>query len=81
MSLLILDDFGIAALTKQAKEDLLELLEARSEVGSTLVIGQLEPAQWHGFLDAPHLADAIMDRLVQRAHRIRLSGQSMRERL
>lgn len=78
--LLILDDFGIAPIPEQAKEDLLELLEGRIDQGATMVIGQLDPGEWHGYLDSPHLADAIMDRVVQRAHRIALKGGSMRER-
>lgn len=45
-----------------------------------MIIGQLDPGEWHGYLDSPHLADAIMDRVVQRAYRIRLKGRSMRER-
>ncbi|MBX9643120.1 MAG: IS21-like element helper ATPase IstB [Novosphingobium sp.] len=78
--LLILDDFGIAPIPEQAKEDLLELLEGRIDNGATMVIGQLDPDEWHGYLDSPHLADAIMDRLVQRAHRLKLKGGSMRAR-
>lgn len=79
--LLILDDFGIAMIGERAKEDLLELLEARIDNGATMVIGQLDPKEWHTYLDSPHLADAIMDRLVQRAHRIALRGASMRAKL
>lgn len=78
--LLILDDFGIAPISEQAKEDLLELLEGRIDQGATMVIGQLDPGEWHGYLDSSHLADAIMDRVVQRAHRIALRGGSMRKR-
>lgn len=78
--LLILDDFGIAPIPEQAKEDMLEILEGRIDQGATMVIGQLDPSEWHGYLDSPHLADAIMDRLVQRAHRIALKGESMRQR-
>ncbi len=80
-SLLILDDFGIAPITLRAKEDLLELLEGRIDAGSTIVIGQLAPEEWHDYLDAPHLADAIIDRLFQRSHRFTLKGASMRMRL
>jgi DNA replication protein DnaC len=80
-SLLILDDFGIAAIDEQAKEDLLELLEGRIDHGATIVIGQLDPDEWHGYLDSPHLADAIMDRLIQRSHRLALKGGSLRARL
>ena len=78
--LLILDDFGVAPISEQAKEDLFELLEGRIDNGATMVIGQLDPNEWHGYLDSPHLADAIMDRLVQRAHRIEVKGPSMRPR-
>jgi DNA replication protein DnaC len=80
-SLLILDDFGIAPITEQAKEDLLELLEGRIDHGATIVIGQLDPDEWHAYLDSPHLADAIMDRLIQRSHRLALKGGSLRARL
>lgn len=80
-SLLVLDDFGIAPINLRAKEDLLELLEGRIDAGSTIVVGQLAPEEWHDYLDAPHLADAIVDRLFQRSHRLALKGASMRVRL
>lgn len=79
--LLIFDDFGITPISERAKEDLLEILEGRIDQGATMMIGQLAPSEWHGYLDSPHLADAIMDRLVQRAHRLSLKGESMRQRL
>ena len=80
VALLILDDFGIAAITDSAKEDLFELLEARHDRGSTIIVGQLATHDWHGYLDSPLLADAILDRMMQRSHRIKLSGASMRSR-
>ncbi|WP_230293247.1 IS21-like element helper ATPase IstB [Croceicoccus sp. Ery5] len=80
VSLLILDDFGIAPINEQAKEDLNELLDGRSNSGATMVAGQLEPSEWHAYLDSPHLADAILDRMSQRAWRLQLRGPSLRER-
>lgn len=79
--LLILDDFGLAPIEERSKEDLFELLEARTDVGSTLIAGQLAPSEWHNYLSTKHLADAIMDRVVQRAHTIELKGDSLRPRL
>jgi len=79
--LLILDDFGIAPIEERSKEDLFELLEARTDLGSTLIAGQLSPTEWHNYLSSKHLADAIMDRVVQRAHMIELKGDSLRPRL
>lgn len=80
-SVLILDDFGIAPISEQSKEDLFELLEARTDLGSTIICGQLAPSEWHDYLATAHLADAIMDRLIQRSHRIELKGDSLRPRL
>jgi DNA replication protein DnaC len=79
-SLLILDDFGIAPIPERSKQDLLDILDDRLDKYATMVIGQLDPTEWHDYLATPHMADAIMDRFVQRAHRISLKGQSMRER-
>lgn len=79
--LVILDDFGIAPIPETSKEDLFELLESRCDNGSIMIIGQLAPIEWHSFLDTSHMADAMMDRIVQRAHSVELKGDSLRKRL
>jgi len=79
--LLILDDFGIAPIDQAAKENLFELIESRSGEGSILIAGQLSPKEWHSYLASDHLADAIMDRLIQNSHSIQLKGNSLRSRL
>lgn len=71
---LILDDFGLEVLTAQARKDLLELLDDRYQVSSTIVTSQLEPKDWHAVIGDPTLADAICDRLVHNAHRLKLSA-------
>lgn len=80
-NLLIIDDFGITRYEQRSTEDLFEVLEDRTDVSSTIIVGQLSPSEWHGYLDSEHLADAIMDRMVQRAHTINLNGDSLRERI
>ena len=79
--LLILDDFGISPIDQSEKEDLFEVIEARSGKGSILVAGQLSPKEWHTYLNSDHLADAIMDRLFQNSHSIQLKGDSWRKTL
>ena len=79
--LLILDDFGIAPISESSKEDLFEILEARCDTGSTMIVGQLAPSEYYAYLETKHLADAIMDRIVQRAHVIQLRGDTLRKRL
>lgn len=76
---LILDDFGLEPLGAAQRKDLLEVLDDRYNAGSTLVTSQLEPKDWHPLIGDPTLADAICDRLVHNAHRLKLGGDSMRK--
>jgi len=76
---LILDDFGLEVLTTPQRKELHEVLDDRYASGSTVVTSQLEPKDWHPVIGDPTLADAICDRLVHNAHRLRLSGDSMRK--
>lgn len=79
--LLILDDWGLSVLTTTERRDLLEILEDRQGRGSTIVTSQLPVDQWHEAIGDPTLADAILDRLVHNAHRLTLTGDSMRRKL
>jgi DNA replication protein DnaC len=76
--LLILDDFGLEPLDAGARHDLLEILEERYGRRSTIVTSQLPLSAWHEVIGDPTYADAILDRLVHNAHRIELSGESLR---
>jgi DNA replication protein DnaC len=76
--LLILDDWGLEPLDAAARHDLLEILEERYGRRSTIVTSQLPVDRWHEIVGDPTYADAILDRLVHNAHRIELSGESMR---
>ena len=76
--LLILDDWGLEPLGAQARHDLLEILEDRYGRRSTIVTSQLPIADWHTVIGEATYADAILDRLVHNAHRLELSGDSMR---
>lgn len=76
---LILDDFGLEPMGATQRKELLEVLEDRYEVSSTVVTSQLEPKNWHPVIGDATLADAICDRLVHNAHRLKLSGESIRK--
>lgn len=81
VELLILDDWGLSVLGAAERSDLLEILEDRNGHGSTIVTSQLPVDHWHEAVGDPTLADAILDRLVHNAHRLQLSGESMRKTL
>jgi len=78
--LLVLDDFGLAKLNREHQHDLLEILEDRHGLKSTLVTSQLPVEHWHEQIGDPTMADAILDRLVHSAHKIQLKGGSMRKK-
>jgi len=80
ISLIILDDFGLAPLEHQVKLSLLQILEDRYGRKSTIITSQLPINKWYNYLNEPTLADAIMDRLSGSAHRIELKGESLRKK-
>ena len=77
--LLVLDDWGITPLSAAEARELLEIIDDRSERRSTVVASQLPIEHWHASLADPSVADAILDRLTHKAHKIVLKGESMRK--
>jgi DNA replication protein DnaC len=75
---LILDDWGMQKVTAQQRQDLMEIIEDRHGRRSTLIASQLPIDHWHEYIGEATLADAILDRLLHAAHRLALSGESMR---
>jgi DNA replication protein DnaC len=74
VDVLVLDDWGLAKPTEEHRRDLLELLDDRHGLRSTLVTSQLPVEHWHENLGDPTLADAILDRLVHNAYKLNLTG-------
>jgi DNA replication protein DnaC len=77
---LVIDDWGLAALDDVHRRDLLEVLDDRHGVRSTIVTSQLPIEHWHAAIGDATLADAILDRLVHNAHQLNLKGDSMRKK-
>ena len=78
--ILILDDFGLWPMDHQNRIDLLEVIEDRHGRKTTLIASQIPVSEWHDLIAEKTIADAILDRLVHHAHRIKLKGESMRKR-
>jgi DNA replication protein DnaC len=77
---LILDDLLISPLTRIEQRELLEIVEERYDRKATVVTSQLPVKAWHGAMEDPTLADAILDRLVHNAYKLELKGESMRRK-
>lgn len=79
--LLILDDWALSPLTSTGRQELLEIIDDRLGKTSLLITSQLPVDNWHVYLGEATIADAILDRIVHRAHHIKLQGESMRKKM
>ena len=59
---------------------MLEILEDRYGLRSTVVTSQLPVTSWYDSIGDPTLADGILDRLVHGAYEIAMEGESMRRK-
>ncbi len=79
--LLILDDWGLEPLQAAHRNDLLELMDNRYGKSATVMISQIPTEEWYSCVGDNTLADAILDRLMHKAQRLDMKGESMRKRL
>ncbi len=79
-SLIIIDDFGLHPLDGTTRRALLQILEDRYGLKSTIIVSQLPIAKWYEYIGESTISDAIMDRLSGNAHRFDLKGESLRKK-
>jgi len=80
IDVLVLDDFAMAPLKDSERRDFLEICDDRYQRRSMILTSQMPLAHWHEQIGDPTVADSILDRLVHNAHRVELSGESMRKK-
>lgn len=78
--ILIIDDFGIQPLDALSRAILMEIIEDRHGKRSTLFTSQVPVEMWHEIIGEQTIADAILDRIIHDAHRLELTGDSLRKR-
>jgi DNA replication protein DnaC len=79
VDVLVLDDWGLAPLRDQERRDMLEIFDDRHTARSAILTSQLPVEKWHDYVADPTIADALLDRVVHNAHRIKLKGPSRRK--
>lgn len=77
---LLLDDWGMTGLDTHTRADLLEMIDDRATSKATIITSQLPIEHWHAWIGDVTIADAIMDRLMQKNHRLTLTGESLRQK-
>lgn len=76
---LLLDDWGVGTLDSATRSDLLEIIDDRAANKATIITSQLPIEHWHAWIGDATIADAILDRIMQRNHRFTLTGDSLRQ--
>ena len=79
IQVLVIDDWGLVSLQSSERHDLLEVLEDRHDISSTIITSQLPASEWHDNIGDPTMADAICDRVIHNAHKIAIKGDSVRK--
>lgn len=77
---LILDDYGLQVLDKDARTIFMDLIEDRYQRKSCIIASQLPVNKWYDIIGESTHADAIMDRIMHHHHRITIEGESMRRK-
>jgi len=67
VDLLIIDDWRLDRPTKEQRKDILEVVEDRHQAKSLLITSQLPTQKWHEMIAEPTIADAILDRLLEKS--------------
>ena len=75
---LLLDDWALAAMDGPTRADLMEVIDDRAGTRATIIASQLPVEHWHAWIGDASIADAILDRLLSRSHRLALKGKSLR---
>jgi DNA replication protein DnaC len=78
IDVLLLDDWGMGAIDSATRSDLLEIIDDRAASKATIITSQLPIEHWHAWIGDATIADAILDRIMQRHHRFTLTGDSLR---
>ena len=78
--LLILDDMGMKQLPKRSGEFLFEIIMRRHELRSTMMTSNRPLEDWGKLIGDVPAATAILDRFLQDAELIQITGRSYRLR-
>lgn len=81
-NLLIIDDFGLSALSPTQAEDFYEIVSERHLKSSLIITSNRPPQDWIALFPDPVMANSALDRLAHHAHHIKIEGgESYRKKL
>ena len=77
--MLILDDFGLKALSAEQSSDLYDLIAAIHIKSSIIITSNRKIECWMDLFHDPVMANAAMDRIINKAFRVILDGETYRK--
>ena len=78
-SALIIDDFGMVRLEGQLQHDFEQIIDDRYDRKATILASQLPISDWYNVFQSELIAEACLDRIVHKAMKYCLSGESLRK--
>lgn len=80
IKVLIIDDFLMQNITVEESAFLMDIIDEKQQTGSIIITTQYPVNQWHKKIPDPTIADAVCDRLIHKAYKFQLQGESMRKK-
>ena len=79
VDVLVVDDWAMTPMNETERRDFWEICEDRCQARSLILTSQMPVSKWHEQIGDATVAEGILDRIVHRAHRIELRGDSLRK--
>ena len=76
----IIDDFGMVKLDGQIQHDFEQIIDDRYNRKALILASQLPVADWYNVFQSELIAEACLDRLVHKAIKFDLKGESLRKK-
>lgn len=77
--LLILDDFGLSKVRVDWMAHLIGVIDKHADIGSILTTSQYETNTWLNHFEDQTIVEALLNRIVHRAHIFNLEGDSIKK--
>lgn len=78
VDVLLIDELGYLNLRPEQTNIFFKLMQERHHRRPTLITTNLDYEEWHGFLGNKLLVDALLSRIRERCHTIRIDGPCLR---
>lgn len=77
---LVVDDFGLKALTQAQADDIAEIVSERYLRGGMIFTSNRRVDEWQALFPDPVFANSVLDRLAHNAHQLIIEGDSYRKK-